>query len=400
MPISPLPPRAGAVLPARRLLLAAALPAVWPAGLARAQGREGAPRAGALNFTPYEVTDPQFGGMRVATLSIPAGWRAQSQVRWDFTSANYPVRVAVRVQSPDGRMWIDLLPMDAVYWLDRVFQPIPVGQRAYGAVYAPHATLEQAMQRLVVEPARGRLPGFQITGRRPVDAARMAAAFHYPQLRGEAMAMHVRYTLNGAAADEDFYSFYTEVQTLTYNGPQGTSHEYHRLLVLPHAVGATDGLLASVYPLLGTVAASVRPDDAYQHHIQAVQRHITAQFNAALQRGYDSIAAAGQLSRTISANNDALLASMQQQRATQQRADSTRRAAANTGGGSGDGFSQYIRGTTRMNDPYWGTSERDSNYSQHWTDGQGNYRASNDPGFNPNIGSGSGATWQRMEPAR
>lgn len=115
-----------------------------------------------------------------------------------------------------------------------------------------------------------------------------------------------------------------------------------------------------------------------------------------MKRGYDSIAAAGQLSRSISANNDALLASMQRQRAAQNSADSTRRAAEQ-GSSSVDGFSQYLRGTTRMADPYWGTSERDSNFSQHWTDGQGNYRASNDASFNPNVGAGGGATWQRME---
>jgi hypothetical protein len=53
-----------------------------------------------------------------------------------------------------------------------------------------------------------------------------------------------------------------------------------------------------------------------------------------------------------------------------------------------------------MSDPYWGSSDRDSQYSHHWTDGQGNYRASNDPAFNPNVGGASGATWQRMQPTR
>jgi len=273
---------------------------------------------GGLDFTTYEVTDPNFNNIRVASITIPAGWRTSSQVRWDFTSANYPVQVHVRVQSPDGKMWIELLPLDAVYWMDRTFgQPIPVGQRSFGAVYAPNASIEQAMQHLVVLPARGRMPGFQITAKRPVDAARLAQAFGGVNWRGEAMSMRVRYTLNGAPAEEDFFTFYAAVQTIPYTGPQGTTHEFHRMLLLSHAVGATDGLLPSVYPLLVTVAASIRNDENYQRHIQAVQRHITAQFNAYLQRGYDSIAAAGQLSRTISANNDALLSSMQQERAAQ-----------------------------------------------------------------------------------
>jgi hypothetical protein len=373
-------------------------------GLLLAIGCSGGPSEslaqGGLNFTTYEVPDPNFGGIRVASISIPAGWRTSSQVQWDFTSANYPVRVHVRVQSPDGKMWIDLLPMDAVYWMDFLARPIPFGQRSYGAVYAPNASIEQAMQHLIVLPARGQMPGFQITAKRPVDVARLGQAFNYQNLRGEAMSMRVRYTLNGAPAEEDFFTFYTAVQTIPYTGPQGTTHEFHRMLLLSHAVGATDGLLASVYPLLGTVAASIRFDENYQRHIQAVQGFIIAQYDAYLQRGYDSIYAAGQLSRTISANNDALLSSMQQQRAAQTRADAARRAAAGGGTSPNDAFSQYIRGTMRMNDPYWGTSERDSNYSYHWTDGQGNYRASNDAGFNPNIGAGGGPNWQRMEPAR
>jgi len=386
-----LPSWFSALLTACSLLLALSAPAL-------AQSTVAAPRAGTLNFVPYEVTDSSYGGMRVSTLLIPAGWRASSQVRWDYTSANYPVHVYVHIQSPDGKMWIDILPMDVVYWMDRVFQPIPVGQRSFGAVYAPNLGIDQAMQRLVVQPARGNLPGFQITSKRPIDPARLAAAFNVPDLRGEAMTMHARYTRNGSPAEEDFFTFYRAPETLSYTGPQGTSHEYHRRLMLSHSAGATDGLLPSVYPLLGTIMGSIRPDDAYQRHIQAVKAHITAQYNAALKRGYDSIAAAGQLSRSISANNDALLASMQNQRAAQNRADSSRRAEAQGGSsGSGDGFSQYLRGTTRMADPYWGTSERDSNFSQHWTDGQGNYRASNDASFNPNVGAGGGANWQRME---
>jgi hypothetical protein len=70
--------------------------------------------ASSLRFVPYTVTDPHFGDMRVGSMSIPEGWRARSQVRWDFGSANYPVHVSTRAESPDGRMWLDLLPYDAV----------------------------------------------------------------------------------------------------------------------------------------------------------------------------------------------------------------------------------------------------------------------------------------------
>ena len=62
-------------------------------GLALAQDVAVKPRPGTLSFVPYEVTDSNYGGMRVATLLIPAGWGASSQVRWDYSSANYPLHV-------------------------------------------------------------------------------------------------------------------------------------------------------------------------------------------------------------------------------------------------------------------------------------------------------------------
>lgn len=49
--------------------------------------------------------------------------------------------------------------------------------------------------------------------------------------------------------------------------------------------------------------------------------------------------------------------------------------------------------------PYWGESDHSYNDQYHWTDGQGNYRHSNDSTYNPNVGAGGGPTWQRMEPA-
>jgi len=120
-----------------------------------------------------------------------------------------------------------------------------------------------------------------------------------------------------------------------------------------------------------------------------------------MQKGYETIAAAGQISRSISANNDAMLSSMQTQRAVQAQRDAARRVAEQrAAASSGDGFSQAMRGTQRMKDPYWGESERPASESYHWTDGQGSYRSSNDPSFNPNVGAGGGPTWQRMEPAR
>ena len=79
-----------------------------------------------------------------------------------------------------------------------------------------------------------------------------------------------------------------------------------------------------------------------------------------------------------------------------QRVASNQRTASMERGN--DGFDQYIRGTERTQDPYWGTSEHSYANRYHWTDGQGSYQHSNDPTFDPNQGSNQ--SWQQMQPAR
>jgi hypothetical protein len=52
----------------------------------------------------------------------------------------------------------------------------------------------------------------------------------------------------------------------------------------------------------------------------------------------------------------------------------------------------------QVNDPYYGTSQQDANWQYHWTNGSGEYQHSNDPFFNPNIGSNQ--NWAIMTPEK
>jgi hypothetical protein len=349
-------------------------------------------------FRIHEIRDEQQGGLVVARLTVPVQWRVTSSVRWTYGDVSLPARLGARAESPDGSAWVEFFPAEIFFWLEPVRSTAPVGGRSLGMIHAPNIGPADALRQFVIAPYRGRMPGLQVEPPRPAPG--MAAAFPVAaQVNGQGVGTRVHYERNGRPFDEDVYAVFGEHQRIPYTGPQGTWYEHHRPLVLVHALGAPRGQLDAMRPLLSYIATSVQPDPAWQAHYRNVMSQIGAQFNAMLARGYAQIQAAGALSRSISANNDAMLASMQSQRQAQARADASRRAASQAAG-SGNGFSEYIRGVETMKDPYWGTSQQSSMNSHHWTDGQGNYRSSNDPSFNPNIGGGSGPTWQRMEPAR
>jgi hypothetical protein len=369
------------------------------AGTAAQPGWQGQPpRAPQMQFRVHPIVDQQHGGLVVATVVVPMSWRVMSRVDWAYGDVSHPVRAMARAEAPDGSAWVEYFPIEIFYWLDPVRAPVPVGARGLGMIHAPNIRLGDAMQHYVLAQYRGRMPNLQVVNTRPVQG--LIEAFRLPPSPGEAMSMRVRYVLNGRPAEEDLYGMLGAGNRIPYSGPQGTWYESHRSLILAHAIGATDGRLDSMYPLLGFIATSLRVDPAWEAHREHVMKLLKAEFDRLIARGYERIQAAGQLSRTISANNDAMLSSMQAQRQAQAQRDAARRsaAAASSSGGPNDEFSQYIRGTQRMSDPYWGESEQSNQQRYHWTDGFGNYRSSNDSSFNPNIGGG--VNWQLMNPAR
>ena len=357
-------------------------------------------QGGRLQFRTHAITDPQQGNLTIATIAVPVQWRVSQSVQWNYKDVSNPLRIFARAESPDGSAWVEFFPAEIFYWLQPVAAPTPFGGRSLGLIHAPGISARQALEQFVVRQYRGQQPQMRVVNARPVDAGRLAAAFNQPATPGEGVGARLTYVVNGRPVEEDVYAMLGKTNSIPYTGRQGTWYENQRTLLFTHAVGATAGSLDSAYPLLTYIVGSIRLDPQWERHRQAVMQALATEFQRQMQAGLARIDAAGAASRAVSANNDAMLSSMQFQRQAAAQRDQAMRAASASASSSGDGFSGYLRGTEKMQDPYWGTSDRSYNNKYHWTDGSGNYRSSNDSTFNPNVGTGGGVTWQRMEPAR
>jgi hypothetical protein len=162
-----------------------------------------------------------------------------------------------------------------------------------------------------------------------------------------------------------------------------------------HSFRAPRGDLDKRRALFAMIAKSFRPNPAWTQRQAAVNAYLAEQFNRQLQAGYDQIAAAGRLSRQISANNDAMLSSID---ARLQASRGSSSSAGGAGRSSNDKFDDYVRGVDTTDDPYYGTSQHSSNESHHWTDGYGSYRNSNDASYDP--GQSESGNWTLMPSSR
>ncbi|MEO8459580.1 MAG: hypothetical protein ABI451_03535 [Dokdonella sp.] len=346
-----------------------------------------------IRFEPVQVVDKKQGGLVAYTLAVPQGWHTSARIDWDYTSANNPTQGHLRAESPDGSAWIEGYPLEVFEWLGGP-QNARIGSRQFGQIYYPQITIDQAMRQFVIKKYRGNKKNLQIVGSRPV--ANLAQKFFHENVPGDSISMRIRYEENGRQVEEDFYAMLSSKLDIPYDGPQGRTWEYHRTLGIVHSLGAVQGQLAGAYPLLGYIASSLKPNPLWQDLRTRVIGDITREWKRQLAAGYAQIAAAGRVSQMISANNDSMIAGMDSARAASNASYAAQRQSASTQ--ATEDFDGYIRGTEKMNDPYWGTSDQSYTSTYHWTDGSGNYQHSDDPSFNPNINANN--NWTLMTPAQ
>jgi hypothetical protein len=343
----------------------------------------------------HQVIDAQHQGAVVCVFEHPATWRARSSATWRLEDVSFPFTAAAQAFNPAGPQRFELLPQESFCWVQPDYGLFRPGQKTLGQTYLAPMSAADALVRWVIPKYRGGAEGLGVVDVKPLPGLADRLRVDLLGMAGEGVAVRVQYTEAGRALEEEFFGVRLS-QDVPYYGPQGLSIQTNWGFVRLFSCRAGRGSLDAEGGLFWRIASSLTMNPRWEQlHAQVLQQ-LQAQFNQYIQMGYSQIQAAGQLSRAISANNDAFLAGFEQQR--QAAAISSARSRDGSDRSPNEGFSEYIRGVETMEDPYWGESQQDYNFKYHWTDGSGNYQHSNDPFFNPNIGSG--VNWTMMEPRR
>jgi hypothetical protein len=356
-------------------------------GLAAAAARAEPARPPAdLRWQPHDVMDNTYRGVRIGSLALPAGWTVENKSVWAYDKIYHPFRAHLRAAAADGSVFSDTFPVYTFMWPSgAVANTTPMGPGPLGPIVTrPGITAAQAVHQAIVQRFRGQKPGLKVVGWKPVPTLPLALKHG---MQGDSIVMRLEYQEGGETVEEDIYAFFEKVYTASFTGPMGTSYEHHRWLRFAHSFGARGGRLAAWMPVLGYIGQSVQPDPRWAELNNNVYQQVNQAFQARMQRGWDSIRAAGETSRMISANNDAMIAAL---RTRQAASDSSRERTSR-------GFSEYIRGVERVQDGGGTVHTVDSGSSYYWKSAQGTILGTNDVG-NPNVGSMT--SWQQLTPVR
>ena len=345
-------------------------------------------------FALHQIIDPQHNGVVVSVFEYPADWQARSNVVWNFQNVSLPVIGYAQAFNPQGAEAFEFFPTEFFFWLNEGYLIYQQGQNYLGQVFLPPMSAADAMTRWVVPKYRGNCMNLRIVAVTPVLQLAQRIGLNLGGAASEDVCARIEYSENGRLIEEEIYGIKV-AQDVPYYGPQGMTVQTNWGFLRIFSFRAERGALDSERETFWRIAGSVKMNPLWEQLYGQILQQLKMQFDQYIQAGYSQIQAAGQLSRTISANNDAFLQSFEEQR---QAAWQSSSAGSGSSSGSSDAFDDYIQGVETVKDPYYGESKQDYNYQYHWTDGSGQYQHSNDPFFNPNIGSAQ--NWTLMEPKK
>ncbi|MGI8957127.1 MAG: hypothetical protein ACR2II_09475 [Chthoniobacterales bacterium] len=344
-----------------------------------------------VRFSVRQILDRQQGGLPVSVFIAPESWRVNSQVVWNYQHHSSPVNIEVSAENPANLEALFTFPPAQFFSLRPDTGYYRPGQNFGGLIHMSQPLPPAQTLLAFIHQVRGDKAKLRVIGGK--DLPDLASALQLPGSKNQhGLGVKVTYDFKGEPVEEEFYAVAYSVD-IPYDGPQGRTWQKKWGLNAVHSFRAPLGTLDRRRDIFAAMARSFRPNPAWQQRLAAISAYLATEFNRQLQAGYDSIAAAGRLSRQISANNDAMIASIDRQLAAS-RSGSDRVGQRN----AADKFDDYIRGVDTVDDPYYGISQHAYTEQYHWTDGYGTYRHSNDLSYDPNRAENG--NWQLMQPSR
>jgi hypothetical protein len=341
------------------------------------------PVVNGLSLKPFAYYDPQ-AGLEAFSLMVPEGWQVRGGVTWVPQRPSTPSQIGVQIFNPSGLEAFEAIPNLYFSWsVNSMSQMLsPFGKMVFGYEVCQPMPAREAMRKSVL-PRYRKYSDLTIVGEGPAQELVQAVMQNQTnssqggQYSFDSVRMRLHYSINNQPVAEEI-SGISEYNRIPIPGMFGTSEYVSWSMGYMTGFRAARDKLESFTDLYRAMFASIRINPAWLAVVQQVSQGLT---NNTIR----SIHQVGELSRQISRNFNQITDMNMQ--GWQERSASQDRISEN--------FSQNIQGVDPYFDPNTGQNvELPSGYTQAWSTPLGEYLVSDDPNFNPNIGSTQ--TWTQL----
>jgi len=346
------------------------------------------PRGG-VRFKTLRYIDQQGIGMEAFSMLIPADWKFQGGIQWRMDNPGMPAVGAFRVANPGGAEELEMFPAQMFFWTNNqmLLSMFPIGSSYMGSEVRPTpASLNDLFNGVLIPRFRGGEVNLRVLEVKALpDLARQMKAGQQaaPGVSSSSVGGKARfnYTRNNRGMEEEMFAV-METHVTPMPTMMGQIINVNWTVDYLFSFKAEEGKLDASAKTFQTMVRSFKLNPQWFNKYAQLSQYLV---NAQIKR----IENIGQISRIVSQTSneisDMIMDSYQQRQVVYDRISTN--------------FSRAIRGvdayTDRLNNT---TVELPSGYDRAWTNNLGEYILSDDPGFDPNIGSQQ--NWGLMERKR
>jgi len=337
-----------------------------------------------MRLKTFAYVDAQGVGAEAFRMLIPSAWEFSGGIQWTMANPGLPAVLAFQVRNPGGGEAFEVFPAQPFFWTNEPMSRMtfPQGSYYFGNEVQPPAGALQALKGIAVPRFRGGVGGVQIVEEQslpelPGQLRVLNPAAQTGNVMADGARVRLRYALQEQSVDESLFGV-VQAQRMTTPAHFGAIESIFWTLDYLFSFRAPTERLDGLADLFQTILYSFRLNTAwFNAYLQISQQMIQGQIQ--------NIRQIGQLSRYVSQTSnqisDMIMDSYNQRQATMDRL--------------ADSFSQAIRGVDEYRNPFEDRPvELPGGYDHAWANALGEYIVTDDPNFNPNLGSNS--NWEPL----
>jgi hypothetical protein len=316
---------------------------------------------------------------------MPVDWVFSGGIIWMLDNPGMPGTAAIKLSNPKGTEEFELFPNQAFWWTtnQQMLYINPVGSKYFGCEVRPQMDAMQALHQVVLPRFRGNVGNLKIITEQTVPELTQLIKSTQKSQGGiipnaDASKVRIEYTDNGRPMEEEIYAA-VESYAFPIQSWGGINYNTNWTVDYIFSFKAEKGKLDAAAKIFQTIIYSFKVNpNWYNKYVQLVEYLIRQQIQ--------QIHSVGELSRMLSQTSDQI-------REENMQSYYEREAIHDK---ISDNFSQYIRGVDEYYDPNLGHAvELPSGYDNAWSNPLGEYIISDNPNYNPNVGSN--LNWQPLE---
>jgi hypothetical protein len=328
-------------------------------------------------------TDQQGTQLEAFSCLMPSDWQFEGGIWWMPDQPAMPANTSIRIFNPAGHETFEVFPNHCYFWTSnlRLLGMFPPGTKYFGTTVKKPVDAITAITKLVFKEINR--PGLNVVSKSefPELAELLGISSNNTEMlstSAEAAKVRINWMKDGVPMEEEIWGV-TEQLTFPVQSMYGLT--YNTLWYVDYLISfqAEKGKLEENTKAFQTITSSFKINPRWQAKYNNMVEYLAKQ-------QIQHIKSVGEMSRMLSQMSDEMRADQLQQFG--QRGSVYDKVAQM--------HSDNILGIDRYFDPYEGREvELPSGYNHVWCNNLGEYILTDNPNYNPNVGSNLG--WQPLE---